>query len=140
MQLCNKQFSCGNVTIEITDRYKYLGLWFQEHLDMKYATNELSKSASRALSVLYTKFKNTGGMAYDVYCKLYSSLVEPILFYCSGIWGLTDYGTINTVQNKACRYFLGVGKMQRIWLQGLIWAGLTALSIRELSVAVYLAN
>ena len=35
VQRCNKQFSCGNVTIEVTDRYKYLGLWFQEHLDMK---------------------------------------------------------------------------------------------------------
>ena len=110
VQLCNKQFSCGNVTIEVTDRYKYLGLWFQEHLDMKYETNEFSKSASRALFVLYTKFKNAGGMAYNVYCKLYSSLVEPILFYCSGIWGLTIYGKINTVQNKACRFFLGVGK------------------------------
>ena len=72
-----------HVTIEVTDRYKYLGLWFQEHLDVKYANTELSKSASRALSVLYTKFKNAGGMAYDVHCKLYSSLVEPILFYCS---------------------------------------------------------
>ena len=110
VQTCNKQFSCGNLDIEVTDKYKYLGLWFQEHLDMKYATTELSKSASRALSVLYTKFKNAGGMSYEVYCKLYSSLVEPVLFYCSSIWGLTDYGRINTVQNKACRYFLGVGK------------------------------
>ena len=114
VQLCNKQFSCGNLNIELTDKYKYLGLWFQEHLDMKYANSELAKSASRALSVLFTKFKNSeggvGAGAYDIYCKLFTSLAEPILFYCSGIWGLTDYGQINTAQNKACRYFLGVGK------------------------------
>ena len=61
VQLCNKQFSCGNLNIELTDKYKYLGLWFQEHLDMKYANSELAKSASRALSVLFTKFKNSGG-------------------------------------------------------------------------------
>lgn len=107
---CDTDFTCGNLAIEITDKYKYLGLWFQEHLDMKFATSELAKSASRALSALYAKFKNAGGMAFDVYTKLYTSLVEPVLFYGSGIWGLTDYGKINTVQNKACRYFLGVGK------------------------------
>ena len=65
VQTCNKQFSCGNLDIEVNDKYKYvLGVWFQEHLDMKYATTELSKSASRSLSVLYTKFKNAGGMSY----------------------------------------------------------------------------
>ncbi|MCG8113538.1 MAG: reverse transcriptase family protein [Candidatus Thiodiazotropha taylori] len=109
-QKCNDTFSCGNIDIEMTDRYKYLGLWFQENLDMKFATTELAKSASRALSVVYAKFKSVGGMAYEVYTKLYKSLVEPILYYCAGIWGLTDYSKINTVQNKACRYFLGVGK------------------------------
>ena len=110
VQLCNNQFSCGNASIQLTDKYKYLGLWLQEHLDMKYATSELAKSASRALSTLYAKFKNSGGMAYDVYYKLYTSLVQPILSYCSAIWGLTNYSKINTVQNKACRYFLGTGK------------------------------
>ena len=110
VQLCNNQFSCGNASIQLTDKYKYLGLWLQEHLDMKYATSELAKSASRALSTLYAKFKNSGGMAYDVYYKFYTSLVQPILSYCSAIWGLTNYSKINTVQNKACRYFLGTGK------------------------------
>ena len=106
----NKVFECGDLNIELTDKYKYLGLWFQEHLDLKYATTELAKSASRALSALYAKFKRSGGMAYDVFTKLYTSLVEPILYYCSGIWGLSNHSKINTVQNKACRYFLGVGK------------------------------
>ena len=46
---------------------------------MKFAVNELTKSASRALSALYTKFLNVGGMDYDVFCKLYESLVEPVL-------------------------------------------------------------
>lgn len=37
-------------------------------------------------------------------------LVEPILFYGSGIWGTKQYGVINSVQNKACKLFLAVGK------------------------------
>ena len=42
---CNDNFSCGNTEVEITDKYKYLGFWFQENLDMKFATSELAKSA-----------------------------------------------------------------------------------------------
>ena len=72
--------------------------------------SELTKSASRALSGLYAKFKCAEGMSNDAYTNLYTSLVEPILYYCSGIWGLTGSIKVNTVQNKACRYFLGVGK------------------------------
>ena len=49
-------------------------------------------------------------MDYGVFSKLYESLVEPVLFYGAGIWGLCEQKKINTVQNKACRYFLGLGK------------------------------
>ena len=106
----NFEFKCGNKNLEITTSYKYLGMWFQEHLDMKFTVNELAKSASRALSALYTKFLNVGGMDYGVFSKLYESLVKPVLFYGAGIWGLSEQKKINTVQNKACRYFLGLGK------------------------------
>ena len=50
-QQSNDTFSSGNINIEMTDRHKYLGLWFQENLDMEFATAELAKSAGRALSV-----------------------------------------------------------------------------------------
>ena len=85
-------------------------MWFNKHLDLKFAINELAKSASRALSALYTKFLCVGGMDYNVFCKLYESLVEPVLFYGSGLWGFSEHKKINTIQNKACRYFLGLGK------------------------------
>ena len=43
-------FKCGHINVSCASSYKYLGLWFQENLDMKFATSELAKSASRALS------------------------------------------------------------------------------------------
>ena len=81
---CNFEFTCGNKNLEINS-YKYIGMWFQEHLDMKFTVSELAKSASRALSALYTKFLNVGGMDYSVFSKLYESLVDPVLFYGTGI-------------------------------------------------------
>ena len=102
--------NCGDMSLSYAQPYKYLGPWFQENLDMKFATSELAKSASRALSALYTKYLHLGGMSYNTWKKLYETLVEPVLLYSSGVWGMSDFGKIKTVQNKACRYFLGLGR------------------------------
>ena len=56
------EFKCGNKDIEYTSSYKYLGLWLHEHLNINKSVSELSKSASRALSALYTKSLKAGGM------------------------------------------------------------------------------
>ena len=105
----NYIFLYGEQPIEYVDKYKYLGLWLQEHLDMKPTVKVLAASASRALGVLMGKFYDAGGMSYQVYSSLYKSLVEPIMFYGAAIWGVKEYGYINTVQNGACRFYLGVG-------------------------------
>ena len=104
------KLTCSGSGIEFCDSYKYLGVWFDEHLTMTKAATELAKSASRALGVLFGKMIATGGLSYSVYTKLYSTMVEPILFYGSSVWGTKQYNVINAVQNKACKYFLGVGK------------------------------
>jgi hypothetical protein len=77
---------------------------------MDKAVKELSKSASRALGVLFEKFISAGGMTWKVYNKLYILMVEPILYYGSGIWGTRSHNVINNVQTKAAKYFLVVGK------------------------------
>ncbi len=60
-----------------------------EHLTLKFVKNAkgLAKAASRALGALITKTQSMGGMTFKVYNKLYTSVVEPILLYGSGIWG-----------------------------------------------------
>ena len=48
-------------------------------------------------------------MTFDVYTHLYGSTVAPVLNYGAGLWGTCSYSSVNTIQNKACRFFLGVG-------------------------------
>ena len=73
---------------------------------MDKAVKELSMSASRALGALFEKFISAGGMTWKVYNKLYTSMVEPILFYGSGIWGTCSLNMINNVQTKAANMAL----------------------------------
>ena len=49
-------------------------------------------------------------MTYNVFAKLYATLIEPIMYYGAGIWGTREHKLLNTVQNKAARLFLGTGK------------------------------
>ena len=77
---------------------------------MSHAVKELSKSASRALGLLTSKFYSAGGMTYEVFTKLYESLVQPILLYCAGIWGQCERKQINNIQNRAMKIFLGTTK------------------------------
>ena len=93
-----------------TDKYKYLGLIFSEYLDYEVMAKAVAVSANRALGLLIAKFKACVGMPFDVYTKLYDALVMLIVDYGTAIWGCREFTCINSIRNKAFRFFLGVGR------------------------------
>lgn len=102
------QFKCGEMQLEYNDKYKYLGVWIQEHLDLSVMVKESAKSATRALGKLISRFKASGGSAHNVYTRLFETGVLPIIRYSAGLWGIKEYGHMNTVLNKAGRFLLGL--------------------------------
>lgn len=103
-------FKCGDNTLKIVDKYTYLGMLLTEHLDYELTAKNVAKSASRALGLLIAKCKLAGGLPYNVFTKLYNSMVWPVVSYSACIWGVKQYSCINAVQNRAMRFYLGVGK------------------------------
>ena len=120
-------FTCGELDIKLTEKYKYLGLWFQEHLDLNVMVKLVSQAATRALGKMITKFKQCGQHVYSCYKKLYDSCVLPVILYGAGIWGYKEFPIVNTVQNKASRFFLGVpAQSPNVGTQGEMgWASLS---------------
>ena len=96
--------------MEYSDKYVYLGLLLTEHLDFNVTVKSVAQSASRALGLLIGRYKNMGGMSFTVFSKLYETTVWPVISYASAIWGTKSYSCINAVENRALRFFLGVGK------------------------------
>ena len=86
--------------------YRYLGIVLNEFLDFPVT----ARVVAGALGLLISKDKIQGGMPYKVFTKLYNALVQCIIDYGVAIWGYKEFSSINAVQNRACRYFLGVGK------------------------------
>ena len=60
--------------------------------------------------LLIAKCKLNGGFIFNTYTTLYDSLVWSIISYDAAIWGTKEYSCINAVQNRAVRFYLGVGK------------------------------
>ena len=81
-----------------------------EHLDVNITAKAVALKANRALGLLIAKCKCIGGVTNDVFTKLYDGLVWPVIEYGSAILGVKSFSCINSVQNKAMRFFLGVGK------------------------------
>ncbi len=79
---CNHVFKIGSLSLDYCDSYKYLGVFFDEHMNFNKATDILADSAGRALGSIISKYKWLQDMGYTTYTKLFESSVKPILCYC----------------------------------------------------------
>jgi len=103
-------FICGENTLNTTAKYTYLGLLLDEFLDFNLTAKAVAQSAGRALGLLIAKFKAYGGMPYKVFAKLYDIIIWPIIAYGASVWGTKSYSCINSIQSRAMRFILCVGK------------------------------
>ncbi|XP_053395610.1 uncharacterized protein LOC128555864 [Mercenaria mercenaria] len=106
----NIAFCCGPHTLAVVDKYVYLGLTLTEHLDYGITAKFVAQSAGRALGLLIARCNKLGGMPFDVFSKLYDSLVWPVIAYGASIWGERSYSCVDAIQHRAIRFFLGVGR------------------------------
>ena len=101
------KFRFNNEEIHCVDKYKYLGIILQDNLDFNVTATILANSGSRALGGIISKFKKLKGLGFNTFSSLFTSGVVPILDYCSSVWGFQSYNQIDSVQNRAIRFYLG---------------------------------
>ena len=103
-------FKCGDDVMEIAENYVYLGLFLNEFLDYSFTASYIAKAAGRALGLLIAKVKAAGGLPFSVFTKLYDNTVFPVISYAASVWSVKTFSCIETIQNRACRFFLGVNR------------------------------
>ena len=71
-----------------------------------------AQSVSRALGLLISKDKAFSGMTFECFTKCYDATVYATcaIDYSAPLWGTQSISCINALQNRACRYFLGLGR------------------------------
>ena len=103
-------FSLGPTILDIVSEYRYLGIFLNEFVDIGKMATVLAESGSRALGSIIHKFRFLNGLGYKSYKTLFDMCVAPVLDYGSGAWGFKDVSKIDTVQNRAMKFYLGVNK------------------------------
>ena len=105
------EFRYGDQLLECVPYYKYLGVILDEHLKFERCVQTLADSGGRALGSIINKFKTLKNVGYRTFECMYNSGVKPILEYCCSVWGHVKGSSIDCIQNRAMRYYLGVHKM-----------------------------
>jgi hypothetical protein len=102
--------------IEITDKYKYLGIVFKNTGLLKYASENLANKARKVFYLLKSKISQSDTFSVKTWIKLYNSVILPIITYGPEIW-LTDFNLnldtlgklpFEKVQNMIFKNILGV--------------------------------
>jgi hypothetical protein len=92
---------CGDETIDYCDKYKYFGLVLDEFLDFNVTASYVIRSANRAIGLLIAKFKVLGGMPYNVYTKLFDSMVWSFVAYGVAVWGTQICSCTDAIQTRS---------------------------------------
>lgn len=105
----NVTFKIGQKIIDIATLYKYLGLVIDEFLNYETTAKLLLIQRHVHLVPLVLNLKVLEVFLTKCFTKLYDSVVWPKKAMVQS-YGLKLFSCINAVQNRACRFFLGVGK------------------------------
>ena len=80
MHVCGKPckstqaiFNLDGTELELVSKYKYLGFFFNEHMDMREGIIVLSEATGQSLSGIIAKFASFRDAGFQTYTKLYES-------------------------------------------------------------------
>ena len=102
--VCKKPIFCMGQTLTYTRTYKYLGYFIQEHLFHDETVEILTKSSKQAFGKIINIFYKLKDMGYMTYRTLFTTSIQPIANYASGVWGYKDYAPPRMLQSVLSRY------------------------------------
>ena len=116
----NDTFYFGDDIMEIVSKYKYLGLYIDNKIGMKAASDDLLIKAKKAYGALYQSLNIYNGAKPRIILKAFDSMVVPILSYGSEIRTPYDIKVnidkilenvtcaVEKFHNRVCKNVLGV--------------------------------
>ena len=103
-------FSVGADMVRVVQSYKCI---VNEHMDCREMVGERAKAGRGALSVWLWRCRvSVGEVKGRTFVKLLEALVGSVLMYGVEVWGCRrQLDGIEQIQLRACRIFLGVGRL-----------------------------
>ena len=103
---CAPSLLLNGKTIETVNEYKYLGIIFTLNGKLTKAKATLSKQAKKVLYILRRIVNTLRYPPISVMCKLFDTLVMPVLCYGAEVWGMARSEEIEKIQYQFCKFVL----------------------------------
>jgi hypothetical protein len=111
------QFNIGKKPISMTNEYTYLGLKLTPNTKFDIASQQLSEKAIHALYKIRKQI-DLHQLPPKLACKIFDSVISPILLYNSEVWGAYTIGDFTKSDKtwtekahlKFCKLYLGVNR------------------------------
>lgn len=104
----NFKFTYQDKTIEVINKFSYLGIVFTSGGSSYETQKTLSGQALKAIFTLNKYLYNFTSLKTSHVLELFDKLVTPILNYGSEVWGFYKSASIETVHLQFCKKILGV--------------------------------
>ena len=91
------------------ESYKYLGFTFHATKDMSFGTAFLVAAARKAMFAMRRRCALLGIRDPALQCKLFDTLVLPILSYGAEVWGVPG-SFVEAVHKNFLKHWLGIRK------------------------------
>ena len=98
-------FKIGNNTLEIVDKYCYLGVLFNYNGSLSSAVEQNAKKGVRAMFSLLRRGRELK-LSFKTQIDLFDQIVAPVLTYGCEVWGYEKLDDIFAVQKKFYKYML----------------------------------
>ena len=102
-------FLLNGLNIEVTNEYKYLGIYFTRGGSFAKAKKHIADQANKAMFVLLKKIR-TFGLPLDLQLEHFDKMIKPILTYAAEIWGFGNCDVIERVHLRFLKYILKLKK------------------------------
>ena len=104
----NNNFTFKGETIEILDKFNYLGIVFTTGGSFNETHNALSGQALKAIYKLKSYLLKFTNISVKHMLDLFDKLILPILNYGSEVWGFTIENKLERIHLQFCKQLLGV--------------------------------
>eukprot|EP00775_Hariotina_reticulata_P009475 gene9475-biopygen11351 len=97
------QWTFAGHVLPVSQQFRYLGVVFHATKGMTAAVDVLRDAALRAMWGMLSRAKALGIHCLAVLCRLFHTLVVPIMTYCSEVWGpllLSRGGALGSVHTN----------------------------------------
>jgi hypothetical protein len=99
----NESWIYNDQRIQITNMYKYLGVYFTPKLIWTKTKEIMCQQALKSVNCIFSRQKYFGYFTINEAFKLFDSMVSPILTYAADIWGYQYSQQIEQIHVYFCK-------------------------------------